>query len=202
MTTTVIISPDNQIVQPETTTDTVVPAPLINTVVVTPAATTVVTEPQVTNVDVATTDLQVTVEPVQTTVVVSSSGGGGGGSDSNLVLLTNGWPTTVVLGSVIYQSSLDGIFRLAQANSASTSNALGLVAQPSIANGNIGLVQTAGTLSGMSGLIAGETYYVSDSSAGFLVTSPPTATGSFVVEVGVALSSTEMLIRCKLLVAL
>jgi hypothetical protein len=55
---------------------------------------------------------------------------------------------------------------------------------------------------GSGGLTAGAQYYLSDTTAGRLTTTPPSTTGRYVVNVGRALSTTVMLINQNQIVAL
>lgn len=50
-----------------------------------------------------------------------------------------------------------------------------------------------GRQGGLSGLTAFAPYFLSASTPGAITTTPPTTTGTFVIKVGVALSTTEML---------
>lgn len=66
-------------------------------------------------------------------------------------------------------------------------------AQLAIANGANGTVSFEGIVTGLSGLTVGATYYLSDTIAGGLSATPPTAgVGKINQEVGVAISATEL----------
>lgn len=64
-------------------------------------------------------------------------------------------------------------------------------APSAIANGASGTVQFEGTISGLSGLTIGATYYLS-TTAGGITTTAPTGAGQIVQKVGVAISATEL----------
>lgn len=91
----------------------------------------------------------------------------------------------------------------AQANAAATVEVLGLVKDTSIASGASGSVQTDGVLSATTaewdavagttgGLSPGTIYYLDPSNPGLITETAPTATGQYVVRVGLALSETEL----------
>jgi hypothetical protein len=52
-------------------------------------------------------------------------------------------------------------------------------------------------LAGLTGLTAGATYYLSDDVAALLTATAPTAAGSYVVRVGIAISTTEIEINIQ-----
>lgn len=108
---------------------------------------------------------------------------------------TNGDAAGHVIGNVVYVSAADTVKR-AQANAAATSNAIAL-ATGTIANGAVGGYQTNGTLSGLTGLTAGSIYYLDPAAVGGMTTTVPTAVGQLVVELGIAISATEFLIRIR-----
>ena len=119
------------------------------------------------------------------------------------VTLTNASGVTLDPGMVVYPSGADQVSK-ARANASGTAFPIGM-AEASIANsssGNIvieGLVTlTTGewdAVAGTSGgLTAGTTYYLDPSTAGLITSTAPTTVGQFVVEVGRALSTTELIL--------
>ncbi len=56
--------------------------------------------------------------------------------------------------------------------------------------------QTNGVLAGFVGLTEGATYFL-DTTAGAMVTTPPTASGQVIVQLGIAISTTEFEIRIQ-----
>jgi hypothetical protein len=119
-----------------------------------------------------------------------------GGGNSSQVTWQNNDAFLHTLGQVVYLSGSDGV-KLAKADDPSRANAVALVAQANISSLTTGLYQIVGVLSGLSGLITDAVYYLSDGTAGLLTTTPPTVAGHLVVELGVAISPTEFLIRIR-----
>jgi len=122
--------------------------------------------------------------------------------------LTNDEATPVVIGAPVY-SDANGGFKKARANAAATSKVIGLVGQsPSITNAVAGAVtldgiQTATTaewdaVTGQTGGLTFNTkYYLDPAVAGKLTITAPTTVGQLVVEVGVALSTTDLKINIQ-----
>jgi hypothetical protein len=108
---------------------------------------------------------------------------------------TNGDAGNHVVGDIVYVSAADTV-RKAQANAAGTTDAIAL-ATTTIANGVAGVYQTGGALGGLSGLTAGAVYYLSQTTAGLLTLTAPTTVGQYVVRIGVANSTTELLINIQ-----
>lgn len=77
------------------------------------------------------------------------------------------------------------------ANGALRGQFVGMVVNDT-AQGENAQVCTAGTLNGLSGLAVGTTYFLDPNTPGGLVGTAPTATGLFVVPVGIALSNTSL----------
>jgi len=71
------------------------------------------------------------------------------------------------------------------------------VATATITNGTTGVYQIAGVLAGLSGLTAGSVYYLSQTTAGAMTTTAPSTVGQYVVRLGIAISTTEFLIRIE-----
>ena len=89
------------------------------------------------------------------------------------------------------------------ANAAATTFVTGLVQATSVANHASGAVQTNGVLTatavqwnaitgGSGGLTTGSVYFLSPTMAGQITTTAPTTSGQYVVQVGIALSTTEL----------
>lgn len=67
-----------------------------------------------------------------------------------------------------------------------------------ISSGNNGqniYVQTSGIVSGFSGLTVGKQYYIGTTTAGTITSVKPTASGDIVIEIGKAISATQLLIQ-------
>ena len=67
-------------------------------------------------------------------------------------------------------------------------------APAAIAGGAVGKVAQSGVLGGFSGLTAGARYYLSATSAGAIVATPPTGANNVIVQVGYALSASTLAI--------
>ena len=115
---------------------------------------------------------------------------------------------TVVIGTPVYATSTAGEMDEAQADAAATKDVLGLVAEVSVAAAASGAVQSDGVLAAttaqwdavtgdVGGLTAGTKYYLDESTAGMLTTTPPSGSGEFVAMVGMGLSTTEMEISIR-----
>lgn len=117
----------------------------------------------------------------------------------------NASPITV--GMCVYADS-DGGVDLAQADAAATMRAVGFVRAASIGAAASGEIMTDGiltattgewdTLAGTTGgLTHGEPYFLSKDTAGYITETAPTGVGEYVVEVGQALSTTELEISIR-----
>lgn len=118
---------------------------------------------------------------------------------------------TLIAGAAVYQSAADHVNK-AQANATSTSQVTGL-AVAAITSGAAGGIQNNGILAlttaqwdavagTTGGLAFGTVYYLSAGTASFLTSTAPTTVGQTVVQVGVGVSTTEMLITTNPLVVL
>lgn len=123
----------------------------------------------------------------------------------DVVSETNDNASPIVIGTPVYSKS-DGDVDKARANASGTTRVEGLVRDASINAAAAGNIQTDGILAattgewdaitgGSGGLTPGGVYYLSAATAGLLTATAPTSVGQYVVEVGEAISSTEMLIR-------
>lgn len=123
-------------------------------------------------------------------------------ASADLFSRTNNNAGAIVIGQAVYVDGA-GTVDLAQANTAGTKDVLGLVADLSIGAASSGGIQTDGLLTAttgqwdvvtgqVGGLTAGSKYYLDETTAGSLTTTPPSGVGEFVAPVGTALSTTEM----------
>jgi len=102
----------------------------------------------------------------------------------------------VVQGQALYARASDGKVGLAVANDTfDKANVVGF-AQTSKLAGEQVRVLIVGVLAG-SGYNAGDIYYLSDSSAGSITTTPPSTAGRFVTRVGEAASNSEFIIQLE-----
>jgi hypothetical protein len=61
-----------------------------------------------------------------------------------------------------------------------------------VSSGATATVNFEGTIAGLSGLVPGDTYFLSATTPGAITNTPPSASGSIVQSVGVAISDTEL----------
>ena len=119
-----------------------------------------------------------------------------------IFLRTNNNAGAITVGQPVYVDG-SGTVDLGQADSASTKDILGLVADVSIAASAAGGIQSDGVLAASTGqwdaitgqsggLTSGVKYYLDPSTAGFLTTTPPSVLGEFVAPLGLATSITEL----------
>lgn len=93
---------------------------------------------------------------------------------------------------VVYVSAA-GTVNLAQANALATSKAFG-IAPANILSGATGTILTVGIVTSTGwGLTANAIYYLSPTVAGGITTTAPSTSGQYVVPVGIALSSTQLM---------
>ena len=128
-------------------------------------------------------------------------------SGANTQALTNAEAGAVVIGAPVYAFGA-GTVKKAQANAASTANVLGLMFDVSTAAAGSGQVCTDGVLTATTGqwdAVAGTTgglafgvrYFLDPATAGHITATPPTTVGQLVVSIGVALSTTLLLVDIK-----
>lgn len=119
-------------------------------------------------------------------------------SEVDVVSKLNDNAGAITLGMPVYVKA-NGAVDKASASAAGTAKVLGLVQAASISAAASGFIQTDGVIAssdwtavvGGTTLTAGSKYYLSDT-AGLLTLTPPSGAGSFVMLVGVAISTTEM----------
>ena len=121
-------------------------------------------------------------------------------TDSNQVFTAqNATGVALTIGQAVYISAANTV-EAALADNVTTSGVVGLVADASIADGANGYILTDGTLVstdwaavvGTTTLTPGSVYFLSDTAAGELTTTVPTAPGSFVTRVGTAINTTTL----------
>ena len=116
---------------------------------------------------------------------------------------TNGEAGAIAIGRAVYCSAA-GSVKLANANAASTTIVVGLVAASSIASAASGAIANAGFLTATTGewdavtgqtggLTFGATYYLDNATAGKITSTAPGS--GYVVAVGVAMSTTKLAIQ-------
>ena len=113
---------------------------------------------------------------------------------------------TCIAGQIVYPTTADHV-NLAKADAASTSKPMGLAAA-AIASAATGSVQTSGVVvlttaqwdaafGTSGGLVVGTYYYLSAVTAGLGTSTAPSTVGQYDVELGLALSTTELLLRIR-----
>jgi hypothetical protein len=128
-----------------------------------------------------------------------------GGGD--VISQTNDEVGAVVIGCPVYNDANDGV-KKAQANAAATAACIGLMATTSTAAAGSGSVMTNGVLTATTtqwdavagttgGLTKGTRYYLSAATAGIITSTAPTTVGQYVVELGIGISTTEMLLNVR-----
>lgn len=130
------------------------------------------------------------------TLDVTAVGGG------DVIVLTNDNAGSITLGMPVYATAADHCDK-AQANAAGTTQVIGLVAASSIATGASGNIQVNGILTGTTGqwdasfgttggLTFNTRYWLSATTAGLGTVTAPTTVGQYDVELGIAISTTEL----------
>lgn len=120
---------------------------------------------------------------------------------------TNNGALPLYIGMPVHSSGVGTVAR-ANANTATTSDLMGLTADLEIQPGQSGRIQTSGILTAttgqwdaiteqVGGLTEGATYYLHVAPSGRLTTTPPSTTGQYVVIVGIAVSPTQMFINIQ-----
>jgi hypothetical protein len=115
---------------------------------------------------------------------------------------TNNEVGSLLVGTPVYNDTDDTV-KKARANSAATKDVIGLVFNGTIAGGGVGGVLLSGPLKATAGqwdaafgtsggLTKGVRYFLSDATAGIGTDTAPSADGSYVVELGQAMSPTEL----------
>jgi len=128
-------------------------------------------------------------------------------TQTELIQLTNNNASPIVIGTPVYAVGNDQVDK-AKADAVGTTNVIGLVGDSSIsasASGGfvLGGILTATTTQwdAVAGTTGGLTkdviYYLSASTAGQLTSTAPSAAGQFVVQIGIAISTTELKIEVQ-----
>jgi hypothetical protein len=139
--------------------------------------------------------------PSGDTLDVTSMGGG------DALIQTNAEASPIVIGAPVYNDVADSV-KKAKADASGTTDVIGLVGATTITNGVTGVIQVNGILTATTtqwdavagttgGLTVKTRYYLSAGTAGLLTATAPTTAGQYVVEVGIANSTTELKIDVK-----
>ena len=125
-------------------------------------------------------------------------------SGGDVVIQTNDEASPIVICTPVYNDADDGV-KKAKADAIGTKSAIGLVYDSSISNGVSGAIQVNGIVSATTGqwdavfgttggLAFGTRYYLSAATAGLGTSTAPSAVGQYVLELGIAISTTELLL--------
>ena len=102
----------------------------------------------------------------------------------------------ITQGEAVYSRASDGKVGKAIANdTVDKASCIGF-AETSKSTGETVRCLTHGQLAS-SGLTRGSDYYLSDSSSGGITTTPPTASGNYLVRVGTASSTTQLIVKIE-----
>ncbi len=127
-------------------------------------------------------------------------------SGGDVVVLTNNEVGALIPGNVVY-SDTAGTCKKARADAAGTSKPVGLATQ-SINAAAAGPIMVSGILTlttgqwdsafgTTGGLTAGTIYYLSAATAGLGTVTSPSTTGQYSVELGIALSTIDLMVRIR-----
>ena len=114
---------------------------------------------------------------------------GGGGTVDRVTQASHGF----VVGDILYLSSTT--YTKAIATAANTAEVVGMVSR--VVDSSTFEITLSGEVSGLSGLTAGEAYFLSASSAGAMTVTEPTTIGYVSVPLGVASSTTTFYVAPK-----
>lgn len=125
-------------------------------------------------------------------------------TSGEVISQTNDESGAIVICTPVYNDAADGV-KKARANAGGTSGVIGLVKDASISNGVAGNIQLDGVLSATTtqwdavfgttgGLAFGTLYFLSSSVAGQGTATAPSSVGQYVVILGRAISTTELLL--------
>ena len=128
--------------------------------------------------------------PIQSKIVENDHGGGGSSGDNTIENIA--CVASVAVGNVVRLSGTTVINALA--DSFTNSKAIGICVSKS--SSTVCNVQVTGfTADIFGGLSANTLYFLSDSTPGSITTTPPTASGAVVLQVGTPKSATSIVIN-------
>lgn len=134
-------------------------------------------------------NITITTDAATDTLTISSTGGSGSG-DAVVISNINQTAHGFVVGDVIHH---DGTaYAKALANAASTADVLGVVS--SVSGPNQFTLTTSGVITGLSGLVPGATYFLSDTTPGVFTAIEPTSPTSITKPIMEAVSATSAII--------
>ena len=141
------------------------------------------------------------IQQLQTADTLDAPQAGG-----DVIVLTNDEAGALIKGNVVYMDAVDGV-KKAKADAAGTSKPVGLSVDTPAAAGT-GRIMFEGILQlttgewdaafgTTGGLAFGVMYYLSAATAGLGTVTAPSTVGQYVVELGIALSTTELMVRIR-----
>lgn len=120
---------------------------------------------------------------------------GGAGAGGTTDQFTQASPVLAV-GDVVYLNG--SVYTKAVASAANTAEVVGVISKdPSTLGANKYEITLSGEVSGLTGLVAGEVYFLSAATAGALTVTEPTTVGHVSLPVGVASSATSLYVAPK-----
>lgn len=139
------------------------------------------------------------IQQLQSTDTLDAPQAGG-----DVLTQTNDEVGAIVIGTPVYNDVADGI-KKAKADAVGTKSIIGIVRDSSITAATAGIVQTNGVLTATTGqwdtafgtsggLTVGTRYFLSAATAGLGTGTAPSTVGQYVVELGIAISTTELLL--------
>jgi len=129
-------------------------------------------------------------------------------TEQEIITLTNDESAdATVIGMAVYIDADDGC-KQAKADAVGTAKPIALCKSASVTASETGSFITSGVLAATTtqwdavagttgGLVAGTTYYLSTATKGLLTATAPSTVGQFVVEIGIAISTTELKVAIK-----
>jgi hypothetical protein len=127
-------------------------------------------------------------------------------SGGDVMVLTNDEVGALIQGNVMYADANDGV-KKAQANAAGTSKPIGIATAATGAGASGSFVisgvvtlttgQWDAAFGTTGGLVFNTIYYLSAATAGLGTATAPSTVGQYVVELGIALSTTELFVRIR-----
>lgn len=128
-------------------------------------------------------------------------------SVNDIIMATNGESVSLVIGTPVYISGANTV-KKGKSDASGAINIVGLVKDVSVDTHVSGKIQTDDVLVATTGqwdvvtgqdggLTPGAYYYLDPANAGGITTAVPETEGQYVVKIGMALSSTQLLIAIK-----
>ena len=154
------------------------------------------------------TNASVTIDAQGRVTALSS-----GSPSSSAITQTNGNASPIVIGTPVYSNGAADTVDQAQATTLAKASVIGLVKDTTINASASGSIQLSGVLTattgqwnaikgGSGGLAPGARYFLDDSAPGLLTTTAPSTVTHFAAQIGIALSTTELLIQINSVIEL